>query len=78
LDVPSWFDFSFKLISSSSSGKNFICSRGANVSESGGYGHWLARRVDGFLTHASPWNTRTLSRNSFGIFGVGLWINNKR
>lgn len=72
-DVPSRLFFSFVLTSSSSSsGKNFICSRGANVSESGGYGHWLARRVEGFLTHARPWNTRTLSRNSFGIFGVGL------
>lgn len=34
--IPSWFDFSFGFISSSSSGRNFICSRGANVSESGG------------------------------------------
>jgi hypothetical protein len=70
--VPSWFDFSSRLVSSSSSGRNLICSRGAKVSESGGYGHWLARRVEGFLTHARPWNTRTLSRNSLGILGVGL------
>lgn len=71
-DIPSWFTLSFEFISSSSSGKNLICSRGANVSESGGYGHWLARRVEGFFTQARPWNTRTLSRNSLGILGVGL------